>query len=257
MKHPARSFRYVNSALATTLAADLAIGRGHSLTQELRVGVSLPVTAEVKLGRKTDDRLASDPKVLDKIVRALWRSGQLRGHRPEHPDEFWHTRHDGWYAGEYLVATPVTLPRNRHASASAELTVWVCSPTDPIVHPENPWEISGTFVFLVEELAKFDWPFSSQISGISSLRLAMEVVDNNLTTEQIQFLPSTLDQFSELVHLDPIDKLVRAGGHVGVPRPISAVYKVAYMNDEQGWHHGEKFLRANDILAYPLYIVSQ
>jgi len=221
------------------------------------MGVSIPVIAELKLGHTTASNTASEAATLDRIVRALWKTGQLRAIRPEHPHEFWHTAHDGWYVGEHLMATPVTLPRERHPSASRELTVWVCEPTRPTSVPTNAWETTGTFVFLVEELAGFEWSLGSQVSGISSLRLAVEVVDSDLTDEQIRLLPGTDDRFSERVLSDPIEKLVMVGGVVGSPRPITAVYKIAYMNDEQGWIRGGRFLRTNDVLAYPLYIASQ
>lgn len=139
MKMPARSFRYVNEALAKSLASDLGLNSRASSSQEIRMGATLPVIAELKLGRATPAKSASDPQTLDRIVRGLWKTGQLRAARPEEPHEFWRSAHDGWYVGEHLIATPVTLPPERHPSASRELTVWVCSPEETTTIPENSW----------------------------------------------------------------------------------------------------------------------
>ena len=57
--------------------------------------------------------------------------------------------------------------------------------------------------------------------------------------------------------MGPIEKLQAIGGILGVPRHISTVYRIAYMNDEQGFFFDDEFLRTHDILAYPLFIVSE
>ncbi len=256
MKSSARSFRYVNSALASSLAADLGIARHTWPTQEVRAGVNAGITAEVKLGRSTSPSSPSDPKMLDRIVRGLRKSGQLRNSRPQHPGEFWREPHDGWYVEERFVATPVRLPPGVSSSVATELTVWVGEPTIPHREPENSWDTQGTFVFLVEELASFDWTLGHQISGVSSLRLVIEAIGKKLTGREMLALPRTADRFSELVEADPVDKLAGIGGLAGAPRPIESVYKIAYMNDEQCWRRGSRFLRTNDVLAYPLFIVS-
>lgn len=261
MSRPGRMFRSVNPALAESLARDFGIRLHSKTTSEVRFGVNAPVVAEQKFTRAKVGLSPTDPEVLDRIVRKLRKSGQLRSERPERPETYWRDELGGWYVEERLRATPVTLSKiNSKTGAESrkvDLTVWVCWPLQPLPKPTDPWDATGSFVFLVEELGFFEWPAGSQISGISSLRLAVEVVASDMTWEEIRALPPIADRFSEQVTTDPISKLKSIGGIVGVPRPITTVYKIAYMNDEQGWNFDGSFLRVNDILAYPLYIISE
>ncbi len=254
---PARSFRYVNTSLATSLAADMGIDLKASRSQEVRAGVNAGITAEVKLGRSSGAAASSDPRVLDRIVRGLRKSRQLRDARPERSRDFWHEPHDGWYVAEKFIATPVTLPPGVSSSVDRELTVWVGEPTGSGDELGDAWDARGTFVFLVEELASFDWTLGHAISGVSSLRLVVEVVGSSMIGGDVLAFARTPDRFSELVDADPVDKLEAIGGIVGSPRPIETVYKIAYMNDEQCWRRQSTFLRTNDLLAYPLFIVSR
>jgi hypothetical protein len=260
MKRPGRTFRYVDGWLAESLARDFRIPLGGSSAGEFRFGITTPVVVEQKIARTRDGRSATDPETLDRIVRKLRKSGQLRVDRPQRPENFWREDHDGWYVQEHLTATPVTLPKTEKTTTvrarEVPLRIWVCPPLLPLAPRRDPSDATGSFVFLVQELGNFQWQGGSQISGISSLRLAVEVAGTQATWEEIRALPPVDDRFSERVVEDPIAKLRGIGGEVGVPRRIRTVYKIAYMNDEQGWHFDREFLRVNDILAYPLYIAS-
>ena len=165
----------------------------------------------------------------------------------------------GWYVQERLTATPVRLPAVDPDTASESLerekslTVWVCGPTNPALIPKDPWDVVDSVLFLIQELNSLEGLLSG-ISGISALRLATDFLGTRLTIQDLYDLARDKDVYSHRIEAEPIAKLEAAGGQVGLPRPISTLYKIAYMNDEQGIHLSEVFFRINDVLAYPLYI---
>jgi len=262
MHRPLRSFYSVNEKLASSLARDLGVRIGQEKQSTVKIGLAAPVSAGYEVRTSGPPPAFDDPKVLRRLLKALRRSGQLRG-RPDSTHDFWHGDHHGWYVQEALVATPVRLPvppaaseKLRHLEA---LTIWICPPIQPIAPPTpTVWDASGSVVFLVEELVDVKWPALYQLSGVSSLRVLVEVImnDHDMSLGEIHRLPATEDRFSERVELDPITKLAKLGGVAGVPRRILTTYRIAYMNDEQGYFQDDAFLRVNDILAYPLFILS-
>ena len=256
-----RQFRYVNASLAESLAGEFGIPMGGSVTRSGRLGLAQPVSAELGYSRTEDGASAVSPKTISRIAGKLRKSGQLRPDRPLRVSEFRNDMHDGWYVEERLMATPVWLPAIASAPAGESLTrekaltVWVCGPTNPVLIQKDPWDVVDSVLFLVQELNSLDG-LPRGISGISALRLVTDVIGTRLTPHDLYELASGEDEYSNRVEADPIAKLKAAGGQVGLPRPISTIYKVSYMNDEQGIHLSEAFFRINDILAYPLYIAS-
>ncbi|GGO47912.1 hypothetical protein GCM10012287_21670 [Streptomyces daqingensis] len=52
----------------------------------------------------------------------------------------------------------------------------------------------------------------------------------------------------------PVEKLRQVGGVAGAPRIVNAIYKIAYMTNEQTATLQGREVRVNDILAYPLVV---
>lgn len=263
MKKPLRSFYSLNEKLVRDLALELGVKLGQQKQSVAKIGLTTPIAASYEATSTTPPLAIHDFKVIRKILRALERSGQLRLERPRNNSEFWQEDRHGWYVQEALVATPVVLPIPPRVLGRFKnietFTVWVCPPVQPVTPLAlTEWDALGSVVFLVEELTTLTWPGPYQISGISSLRVLVEGVmaERQISLGELHQLPASEDRFSERVEMSPIEKLESLGGVAGMPRRILTTYKIAYMNDEQGWFHDGQFLRVHDILAYPLFILS-
>lgn len=91
-------------------------------------------------------------------------------------------------------------------------------------------------------------------SGISALRLLVDIVAGYDT----EFRKATggigLDRYGRDDHTHQIDKLRRVGGMPLRRRRVEIVYRIAEVTNEQATTIDGKEVRLNDILAYPLYI---
>jgi hypothetical protein len=193
---------------------------------------------------------------LHAVVEALREADQLKIYRPERSREYWNSGVGDWYVSEEFVATPVVLPVSG-GSDDRTIRIWVGEPLEEREPPSGEWDWAGSFVFLVEDLRHFEWPFEvGYLSGISALRLTVEFVAgrDQYTFDDLIAARREEDKFGRFVDANPIDKLRAAGGIVGRPRLIETVYKIAYMTNEQSYMADGQRVRVNDILAYPLYI---
>jgi hypothetical protein len=257
---PPRSYRVINQNLVTSLARGLGLPLGTVTTSAVEIGVNHGVMAKASRSTTPKPMEASDPRLLPPIIEALRESGQLRVYRPERAEEFWNSDHDGWYVVERLVATPVTLSLADRLPGGVTgpdaLNVWVSDPL-PLRSPRiNEWDFAGSFLFLVEELGQFQWPMGWFMSGISALRVVVDVLQDGLvlTSDGLFDVAGSEDKYGRWESEHPIEKLVSVGGVAGRPRRIDTIYKIAYMTDEQAYVVDGVHTRVNDILAYPLFI---
>ena len=217
------------------------------------------IAAGVKTGRKQSPLPSDDPRLLPPIIASLRDSGQLRVYRPERAGEFWDERSD-WYVHETGIATPVLVPTDkalRNRNVPEALTVWIMDPIESAVEPEDEWDWLGSFVFIVQELGGFPWPSSWFISGLSALRMVVDVIAKTPRLDRGELrkvITSGDDVFGRWHDGHPIEKLERIGAIRQRARKIDTIYKIAYMTNEQSVTVNGKWTRINDILAYPLYI---
>lgn len=254
-----KQYSVINRPLVESLARQLGLPVDQERTVEGQIGVNGgKVGAGVKTGRKQAPLPPDDPRLLPPIVSSLRDSGQLRVFRPERAEEFWAEESD-WYVHENTTATPVLVPLDktlRDRRTPEALTVWIIDPVESTAVPRDEWDWIGSFVFIVQELGNFPWPTPYFISGISALRLVVDVIAkmDHLDEDELTALSGDEDLFGRWHDGHPVEKLERAGGISLRPRKIDTIYKIAYMSNEQSLTVNGRQTRTNDILAYPLYI---
>jgi hypothetical protein len=241
--------RVVNRALVRQLAQQYGLV-GSTGETELSLGVPGLGAKHKRVARQYE---SDDPRLLDLVVEELRNSELLKIHRPESYQDFI-LNADPSYVFEEVVATPVTLPTSSLLDGLAEprLNVWVLEPGE--AGSAHEWEFTGTFVFLVEEL-DYAEGLPSFMSGVSALRFTVSIATNGTSTSLGELRQDWDESLGRGDVEHPIQKLERLGGIAHRPRPITTVYRIVYMSDEQVYLDGDgQRRRCHDAMAYPLFI---
>lgn len=254
---PGRSYRVINGRLLESLARSFNLEFDMDVSRVREFGGSLPVmSAKGAVRRSPRNREATDPRIIDQVITELRDAGQLNIRRPATEEEFEACiLGQSEYVHEHLLGT--TPVRFAETDDRPAITVWVCEPTIDLANRTGgQWDFSGSFLFLVEELAMFEWGRPYAISGMSALRMIVDFVVEGLGFSSTEVLAraASRDEHGRWVEIHPTEKLRQVGGQVGMPRRIETVYKLGYMTDEQSTVVDGTSYRCHDILAYPLFV---
>ena len=262
--HSFKTYRVINEGLVRQWAQQLDLPIDVEESQEGEFGSNIKVLGgKRKKSRKAAARAADDPRIVEGVVDGMRGAGVLSGIRPETCKAYYNGEHTGWVVERDLLATPVTLPLGRSVSSPEPgiITVWVSDPL-PLESVYSEFEFAGSFLFIVEELegpAELKEGGGWFISGASALRAMLNhtaglEAETARHDEMLVDPPYGHDSFGRDDPTDPIDKLKGIDGTVGRNRAVEAVYRIAYMTNEQAHTVGDEVVRVNDIVAYPLYI---
>jgi hypothetical protein len=259
-----KDYRVINREMVDSLARQLGLPVGiEEVVETEATGTVKMLGARRKKQRITKGMEPGDPRLVNMLIESLRDSGNITSCRPESYAE-WQRRiraegesgnpliHEFW-----LEATPVTLPTGgkfEELGGPDALRVWVVDPLESSTQPAGPWDFVGSFVFLVEAMTRSEFPLHL-VSGVSALRALVDVTaghDPNVGPGLLGLAPREELGRGSVAH--PVEKLRRVGGIPGSPRLVDAVYKIAYMTNEQSATLGGKEVRVNDILAYPLMV---
>jgi hypothetical protein len=135
--------------------------------------------------------------------------------------------------------------------ACSQIAVWISDP-DPAAYSNKPYDWKGTFLYLME--CHWDYQgFQTVFSGVSALQaLVNQITGKNF----LDYINEEFEPYGRGRDLHPIDKLKDCGGIVSEPRRIKSLYRKRYLTDEQVYQYEGERRRVNDLLAYPLYILS-
>ena len=153
---------------------------------------------------------------------------------------------------EVIRATKVTFLKNHLAQLSCvrEFAVWIADP-DPSDLTTEKWKYRGTFLILPQ--LHFDvQTFHSVHSGCS----ALQAVVNGYQGKPL-ILGANGEPLGQGSYDHPVEKLRQLGAVVSPPQEIRVLYRIRYMSNEQCYMlNGVKY-RANDLMAYPLFIAAE
>jgi hypothetical protein len=251
----------INTGLVESLARQLSLPVDKERTSEGQFGFSVKVGGWIKRTTVQAPLPPDDPRLLPPIIDKLRKSGKLRTFRPNSMTELGWAEPPDWYVHETAIATPVIIPVQRSLNLSSAympetLTVWVADPVEPTRKLRDKWEILGSFVFIVQEVADLTSPRTA-VSGLSALKMIVDVVAKGEELEEadLEELVNKPDKYASISNGDhPVERLQRIGAIPGRPRRIEAIYKVGYMSNDQFIGSRRRPRRLNDILAYPLFI---
>lgn len=218
-----KHYTVINRKLVESFARQLGLPVDQERTTQSQLGISGKVSAGLNKGLKQSPLPPDDPRLLQPIIASLRDSGQLRIYRPETLCEYESADPSEWYVYETGIATPVLVPFDKTLPDANHLpdvlTVWVIDPIEPSREPVGKWDWLGSYVFLVEELADFGYPTSGYYSGISALRMLVEVVAKDANVDPEDLL-SREDVFGRWHEGHPVEKLKRVGAIARRPRKI-------------------------------------
>jgi hypothetical protein len=153
---------------------------------------------------------SDDPRLLEPIVESLRESDQLRVFRPEKLREFELADPPDWYVYEVADATPMLVPIKKIARKTKylpdKLRVWVIDPIEPSREPVAKWEWLGAYVFLVDMPGDLE-AYRFGITGVSALRLVVDVLATTKKEQNLTELGSTEDIFGRWHEGHPVEKL--------------------------------------------------
>jgi hypothetical protein len=256
----------VNEVMMRSLAVQLGVALEPATpTASVALGINLlVVNATVSVTRAHQALALDDPRLVRNVVDKLGKSGVLVPRRPATDEIVMYGRVLYVYE-EIAAAVPVYLPVKGTAleglpGAPESLCVWVADPPDDQIAPGWAPEFAcwqGSFLFLVE--AAYDTHHSgSTMSGVSALSILIDgLVDGHgARPEAVRSENLRIGRFTTGDVRHPVEIMEALGGRSGRPRPISTVYKVVYMSDEQSFLRNGRGLRIHDIMAYPLFVAN-
>ncbi|WEK37182.1 MAG: hypothetical protein P0Y53_06690 [Candidatus Pseudobacter hemicellulosilyticus] len=199
---------------------------------------------------EADKKNSSTLKKLDILKEYLTQNNQIESGRLiswpwERTVQFFH---------EKVTATKLFFPKSNLAEIHGlhHLVVWVSEPEYSVLSERSEkWDVSGSFLYLIETLYDTGIYKGGFLSGCSALQALANIVTNS--TPIIKSMSPEF--FGRHNNQHPIEKLESIGAVNIGERDIETIYRLRYMTDEQCFTHNDGILyRCHDILGYPLFI---
>jgi hypothetical protein len=189
---------------------------------------------------------------IDLIERLLRSQGDLYEARPDTIPAMDNARPR--FVVETALATKVVLPLTGTASVKglSSVSVWVSDP-DPALYINEPYDWRGTFLYLCE----IHWDSATAVSFLSGVSALQVVVNFSRGVSFFDIIADEFEPFGRARDLHPVDKLKEIGGVVMDKRRIRSLYRIRYFTNEQSYKFEGQKRRVNDLLGYPLYILSE
>ena len=154
---------------------------------------------------------------------------------------------------EAMTAQKIIIPSDEYKGVEglSQIAIWISDP-EPQLYSHKPYDWRGTFLYLTE----CHWDnhgFSTVFSGVS----ALQAVINQITGKNfLDYVNEEFEPYGRGRDLHPIDKLKDIGGIATETRKIKSLYRKRYLTNEQAYQYEGERRRVNDLLGYPLYIIS-
>jgi hypothetical protein len=235
--------KYVEQVRATFAEIDI---------KSWKMGVSL--TGPVVETSRTKERIPlKTHEKIDLIEAFLETQNDLLKKRPATIVELDH-KDAPRFVLESMLATKVTLPLSATEAVKglSSASIWVSDP-DPALYVNDPFDWRGTFLYLSE----LHWDSGSStpfLSGISALQV---IVNLSRGKDFFDYIKDEFEPFGRGRDLHPVDKLKEIGGVVMDRRKIRSLYRIRYFTNEQTYSYEGQRRRVNDLLGYPVYILSE
>lgn len=207
------------------------------------------------IGPKVSQTFRKDEKEFTPINKLFGIWDYLKKHellevkRPETTEESENLETDFFY--ENIEMHKLYFPKSKLTEIHGldQLTIWISDPDFSQLSDEK-WVFKGTFLILIESL--YDrGNFRTTISGCSALQVLSNIITGS------SFYTRDWDEplgRNNLKH--PIEKLKDIGAVYVHKQKISTIYRKRYMTNEQCFIYKDRKYRCNDLLAYPLFILS-
>ena len=216
--------------------------------------MSASITGPVIESSRTKERIPLKTHEKIDLVEAYFEANNdLLTRRPATTDEH-NVEGAPRFVLETMVATKILLPLTKTdlVKGLSNVAIWVSDP-DPTLFSQQPWDWRGTFVYLSE----IHWDNKSSSNYLSGVSALQAVVNLSRGRDFFEIIQGEFEPYGRGRDLHPIDKLQEIGGITLDKRKIKSLYRIRYFTNEQKYKYDGQERRVNDLLGYPLYILSE